>query len=121
MMNDDMKIKLVLLGATITTLFLLFRMLFVVSPELERAIEEEYEENQEMKRGIIILVVPDEAVYFKDGDIMKGWKSEDYAQFRMHIGMEVTITYGTLGSFSGSYGSKKLFSIVETPYRSIKE
>ena len=114
-MKDETKLKLLFITAVATLFFVLYISLFVMLPGYESAKLEVFKDNKEMKRGVIILVIPNDAVYFKDGSIMKQWQREDYGEFRKHIGMEVTITYGELEKYTMDYGGKKLFSIVETP------
>jgi len=114
-MKEKTKGILVLLCLILIVIFLIYLLVFVMLPEQEAYKLKRFKDNQDIKRGVIILVEPDEAVYFKDGSIMKQWQREDYAEFRKHIGMEVTITYGEIDDYTFEDGERKLFKIVETP------
>jgi len=113
-LKDENKAKVLAILCIIGLFFIICFLFFVVSPEYDAIKLKEFENNQEMKRGVILLVIPNDAVYFKDGSIMKLWQRGDYDEFRNYIGMEVTITYGEIKNFD-YVEERKLFKIVETP------
>ena len=71
---------------------------------------EEPEPERKMERGYIVHVEMGDAVYFKDGTILKGFLEKDYIQFIGRDGKEVTLTYD-----EDWFGNKTLVGIVETP------
>ena len=71
---------------------------------------EEPEPEQKMLRGYIMHVDMGEAVYFKDGTILKEFREKDYVMFLGHDDKEITITYD-----EDWFGGKELIRIVETP------
>ncbi len=116
-MKEKTKGRLALLGLLSIIIFIIYILVFVYAPIQEAYMLERFKDNQIIKRGVIILVEPNKAVYFKDGSIMKEWQREDYKEFRKHIGMEITITYGEIDDYTLEDGKRKLFKIVETHLR----
>ena len=113
-MKDENKAKVMVVMCVVGLVVIIYFSFFVILPKHDAFKLEEFRNNQEMKRGVIILVIPNDAVYFEDGSIMKYWQREDYDEFRKYIGAEVTLTYGELKNFD-YVEERKLFKIVETP------
>ena len=91
---------LIAIMLVVIILSLVYTVLTIEEPEPER----------KMERGYIMHVEMGEAVYFKDGTILKRFCEKDYIQFIGHDGKEVTITYD-----EDWFGKKTLVRIVETP------
>ena len=100
-MKEETKTNILLVVPVIIIIIVsAYAVVTVEAPEPER----------KMERGYIVHVEMGDAVYFKDGTILKGFLEKDYIQFIGRDGKEVTLTYD-----EDWFGNKTLVGIVETP------